>query len=266
MEGEKSNFAVINFKWTSGKWKYEQPDANTSISVRDGTGNRERLKQLKPSEARRTLGVWQAADGNEKEQAKQLTGKANKWARAVARSLLTRHDIVLGMNMSLYPSITFGLMATTLNKQQSKEIFKPIRKGVLPKAGYAEKMPAIVVHRPNKYGGVGIKDLYTLQGIAQVKAFLDEAGRKSPTAQLLHTAVEGHIIKVGRSGNLFQLKYKEIQQEMTTSWIKSLLEFTSENGIQLQGKLPTIKTWRDNDSLLMEDIDKIQGTVINKKD
>ena len=116
------------------------------MSVRSGASGREELKQLKPNEARRTLGVWQAVDGNETEQTKQMKEKAQTWARAAARSSLTRQDTITGIKTSLYPSITYGLTATTLTKAQAEEVFKPIRKGALRKAGYVESMPATIVH------------------------------------------------------------------------------------------------------------------------
>ena len=89
LEGEKSDFAVVNYKWSGGKWKYEPPSEKNQLTVRSGEGERETLTQLGPSEARRTLGVWQAVDGNEITQTKKLREKATVWSRAVARSSLT---------------------------------------------------------------------------------------------------------------------------------------------------------------------------------
>ena len=57
LEGEKSDFVVINYKWSKGEWKYERPKEETQLTVRNPDGTRTALTQLKPSEARRTLGV-----------------------------------------------------------------------------------------------------------------------------------------------------------------------------------------------------------------
>ena len=266
LEGDKSDFAVVNFQWRDGKWTYEQPSENQKLTVRNGDGEQEPLKQLGPSQARRTLGVWQAVDGNEEEQTDQMQQKAATWARAIARSSLTRQDTVMGVRTSLYPSLTFGLMATTLSKEQCAEVFKPIRQGALPKVGYVRSMPRVVVHGPEKYGGVGIKDLHSLQGIARIKVMIDEAGTQTPTGQLLTNVIEAHTVEVGRSGTLFSQSYQSIHAEMTYSWIKSVMEFTDENGIRLQGKTPTLQTWREDDSMLMDDIEATQGITIHTED
>ena len=266
LEGEKSDFAVVNYTWHNGVWRYEKPKDGTELTVRNADGSRDKLTQLGPTTARRTLGVWQAIDGNEKTQTQKLKDKAHEWSRAASRSSLTRHDSVIGMKTSLYPSITFGLMATTLSQKQGEEIFKPIREGALPKTGYARSMPALVVHGPEKYGGVGIKDIYSLQGIAHIKALLDEGGTSTPTGQLIQQVMEGHTIEAGRARNLFDLPYSEIKHELTYSWVQDTLRFLDEKKIKIQGDLPTLKKWRDNDSFLLDDIQNVHGTCIREDD
>lgn len=266
LEGDKSNFAVVNFQWKGGKWSYEKPRPDDNLTVRNSDGSREPLTQLKPSEARRTLGVYQAVDGSEKEQTKRLKAKAKQWSRAIARSSLSRNNAVVGMQTSLYPSITFGLMATTMTKEQCADIFKPIRQGALPHTGYMKTMPGTVVHGPLKYGGMGVKDLYTLQGITHIKALLDEAGTDSPTGNLIKQVIEGHIVEIGRKGNILTLSYKHMQTEMTYSWIQDTLRFADEHKLTLQGSIPSLRTWREHDTLMMEDIHQLQGTIISEED
>ena len=266
LEGDKSDFAVVNYKWKNGRWTYEKPLETTTLTVRNPDGTREPLTQLGPSEARRTLGVWQAVDGNEDTQTEKLHEKARTWSRAVCRSSLTRDDVVTGLRTSLYPSITFGLMATTLTKEQGDTIFKPIREGVLPKSGYARSMPGIMVHGPIKYGGVGIKDIYTLQGIAHIKVLVDEGGTKTPTGQLIQQVIEGHTLEAGRSGNIFSIPYDEIQNELTYSLVKDTLRFISESNVTVMGDIPRLKKWREDDTFLMDDIQRAQGVEITDND
>ena len=266
LEGDKSDFAVVNYKWRNGEWSYEKPKEDTQLTVRNPDGSRTALTQLEPSEARRTLGVWQAVDGNEVTQTAKLKEKAREWSRAVARSSLTRHDVAIGVTTSLYPSLTFGLMATTMSKKQCDDIFTPIRQGALRKTGYSQSMPGTIVHGPTKYGGIGIKDLHTLQGIAHIKVLLDEAGTETPTGSLLQHVIEGHVLEVGRSGNLFTLPYKEIQPELTYSWVQDTLQSADALNVRIEGNIPNLQTWRDNGRLLMDVINEAQGIWISKAD
>ena len=266
LEGEKSDFAVINYKWTNGDWKYERPNQETKLTVRNKDGSRTELTQLKPSEARRTLGVWQAIDGNEDKQTEKLKEKAREWSRSIMRSSLTRNDVAIGVTTSLYPSLTFGLMATTMSRKQCDDIFTPIRQGALRKTGYPQTMPATIVHGPAKYGGIGIKDLYTLQGIAHLKVLIDEAGSRTPTGSLLRQVIEGHVLEVGRSKSIFKLSYKEIQPELTYSWIQDTIKAADAIGVDIEGEIPKLKTWREDDKLLMDAVNETRGTYITKAD
>jgi hypothetical protein len=69
LEGDRSRnsfWYLIDFVWTEGNWSYaSEEESRASISVRDFTGQRQVLDRLSPSEARRTLGVRLAPDGNE---------------------------------------------------------------------------------------------------------------------------------------------------------------------------------------------------------
>ena len=61
----KSDFAVIDFQWDDGKWSYKPKDDNHNLSLNTPQEGQRNLTQTGPEEARRTLGVWQAPDGNE---------------------------------------------------------------------------------------------------------------------------------------------------------------------------------------------------------
>ena len=54
---------------------------------------------------------------------------------------------------------------------------KKEREGVYLNFSFTKKTPEIIIHGLIKYGGVGVKGLDTLQGISQVKAFIDEEFR-----------------------------------------------------------------------------------------
>ena len=66
---EKSHWYLIDFKWDQGNWHYAtKEDAPATLTVQDSTGQRCTLDQLSTHEARRTLGVRLAPDGNDQEE------------------------------------------------------------------------------------------------------------------------------------------------------------------------------------------------------
>jgi hypothetical protein len=255
LKGSKSDFAVINFIWKGGEWQYEKKNENYKLCVSSDTGEKEQLEQLNVDEARRTLGVWQAVDGNEKKQTSVMKDKAEAWSSSVLQSGLTKQDAVIGMKTSLYPALTYGLMATNLSKKQCSRVFHPVRRSVLPKMGICRNVPATIIHGPKKYGGMEFKDLYTIQGIEHIKALMENGGKDTTTGKLLSTLISGHVLELGRRGFLFQHKYDKVHYLLTDSWIKNTLRFTDSEQITIEGSNPELQEWRDFDSFIMEDGD-----------
>jgi hypothetical protein len=69
---QKSNWYLVNFKWTNGIWRYcYSSETPATLTVRDIKGNIEELTRLEPNEAKTTLGVDLAPDGNLQQQAKK---------------------------------------------------------------------------------------------------------------------------------------------------------------------------------------------------
>jgi hypothetical protein len=253
LKGSKSDFAIVNFIWNGGEWRYEQKNAKYKLCVSSDTGEKEPLEQLNADEARRTLGVWQAVDGNEKKQTTVMKEKAEAWSTSVMQSGLSKQDALIGMKTSLYPALTYGLMATTLSKKQCSQVFHPVRKSVLPKMGICRNAPATIIHGPKKYGGMEFKDLYTTQGIEHIKALLENGGKENTTGKLLSTLISGHVLEIGRRGFLFQHQYEKVHYLLTDSWIKNTLRFIDAEQITIEGNNMELQEWREFDSLIMED-------------
>ena len=266
IEGSKSDFAVIDFQWSDGQWKYKNINQDHTLTVPAPDGTRLQLTQTAATEARRTLGVWQAPDGNESEQTKQMKEKATTWSNHIRKGFLSRADIKFGVHTSLYPSITYGLMATAITEEQGADVFKPVREKVLGPMGYNRTIPAVVVHGPIKYGGMGIRDIYTMQGTEHLKVLLDETKGNSPTARLLQIAHQDHILEIGRDRFLYDWKFSDVAHLMTDTWVKNTLQFISETNLKVEGDLPRLHKWREGDTLLMDEFTDNPGYTITKQD
>jgi hypothetical protein len=76
----KSYWYLIHFKFLNNQWKYEKSiDTPGELTIRDVSGlNRVTLERLKVSEARETLGVFIAMDGNQHTQMAELLIKTQR--------------------------------------------------------------------------------------------------------------------------------------------------------------------------------------------
>ena len=144
-------------------------------------------------------------------------------------------------------------MATALTEKQCNEAFTPIRNKVLPKLSVCRTAPAALVHGPVELGGMGIKDLYTLQGIAHIKALVEEGSEKSATGKLIRLLIEYHMIETGMGGSIFDIPFEAMKDCMTETWIKSTIKFIASSDITIKSPMEPLQKWTDEDTFLMAD-------------
>ena len=262
----KSDFSVISFGWDKeGRWKHEKQNSRRKLKVRDHQGKMEELENPPTTKARRTLGVWQAIDGNEKGQVKHLKKKAGQWIEKIQNSNLSKLEVHIGVTSSLYPAITYGLGATAMSAKECNKVDSAIRK-ILPKMGYCRSVPKDIIFGHKDHGGAGLQSIHTIQGVKHIKMILNEAGTGSPTDKLFQILMEGHLLEVGHQGKLWQIDYTKVKDLLTDTWIKNTMEFKHKQGINIVGQERQLNYWRQEDSMIMEDILNTPGTTYSQEE
>jgi hypothetical protein len=84
---DKSHWFLIDFKWQQGNWRYVTDiEAPAQLRVRDCDGNVAALERLSVSDARRTLGVKLALDGNNQAQFQRIFDAAKTSQERASRA------------------------------------------------------------------------------------------------------------------------------------------------------------------------------------
>jgi hypothetical protein len=152
---EKSHWYLIDFIWDSGQWRYqtiEEPHAN--IEIQDCTGTVKILEHLETSEARRTLGVRLAPDGNNQAEVLFLKERVNNWADRIQTGHLPRRFVWESMHTTIIKSIQYPLLATTMTEAECNAIMAPLLAHRLSGSGIVRTMKRDVVYDPQKYQGL----------------------------------------------------------------------------------------------------------------
>jgi hypothetical protein len=142
-------------------------------------------------------------------------------------------------------------MATSLSKKECDSIMKPIRAAALPALGTNRHLTMTLVHGPQKYQGLGIPDLWTVQGILKLWLALRHGDAPTITGNQLRASMELHTIEIGLPGQLMEQDFKIYGQLATLSWLKHLWEFCDDSNIQLRSTTPKLILAREYDSFLM---------------
>jgi len=86
---DKCFWYYVHNLWENGTWKYTRPLAQDRMQVPDDQGHLITIPQIGPSEAKRTLGVQLAPDGNNNAEAEYLLEVAKHWQKLMATAKVT---------------------------------------------------------------------------------------------------------------------------------------------------------------------------------
>jgi hypothetical protein len=249
----KSYWFLISFIFERNRWRYARlEECPGVISIRDIDGlSRVELERLDIHEAKETLGVWIAMDGNQHAQTQALIALANLWADRVRTGKFSPAEAWYSLQYCIMKSLEYPLMATSMSKKQCDDIMKPIRSAALSALGSNRHLSLVVVHGPQRYQGMGIPDLWTVQGILKLWITIQHGDALTITGHQLRASMELHTLEIGLPGNLLQQDYSIYGQLATNSWLKHLWEFCADSNIQVTTTTPQLSLARTNDEFLM---------------
>jgi hypothetical protein len=249
----KSYWFLIQFIFERNRWRYARMDeCPGSITIRDIDGsNRVELERLDIHEARETLGVFIAMDGNQQAQTHSLLDQAHLWADKVRTGKFSHTEAWYSLQFCIMKSLEYPLMATSLSKKQCEIIMKPIRSAALPALGSNRHLSLVITHGPKRYQGLGIPDIWTTQGILKLWLAVQHGDAPTITGHQLRASMEIHTLEMGLPGNLLQQDFNTYGQLATSSWLKHLWQFCTESNIQVTATTPQLLLARTNDEFLI---------------
>jgi len=121
---------------------------------------------------------------------------------------------------------------------------------ILSKMGYNQNMPKAVVYAPSTHGGIGMKNLYTEQGLAEVLQVLKHLQAKTTLGTLLTITIKAYQLQAGIPRNV--LEDTTPLPWMPDQWLNNLHAFLHSIGgtIKMENNW-TIPKLREHDRHLM---------------
>jgi len=147
----------------------------------------------------------------------------------------------------MYPFPVTTLPLKTLEKAQS--MTTPL---ILSKMGYNRNMPKAVVYAPSTHRGIGMKHLYTKQGLSKVLHLMKHFWVKTTLDTLMNITIKAYQLQAGIPEPILE----ETTQLpwMPNHWINNLRAFLYEIGGKIQLEDPwMIPKLREHDRHLMQD-------------
>jgi hypothetical protein len=158
--------------------------------------------------------------------------KCVKMALAFSRCQLSKTDTIQGYRSILLPRLRYGLSATNISKKNLIRSQQIVTQCILPKLGYNRHMPTAVVYAPSHFGGIGLSDMTTEQGLAHVMFLIGHIRAKSDIADTITTLLETYMVATGTTTNPLQdhQQHKYVQ----APWVENIKEFLHQTNTTVE--------------------------------
>ena len=204
--------------------KQELEEAGVKIAIQEqGKDQPTEITHIDCDTAHRTLGVYKTITGSQKEQKRQTSEKSETISRAVGAANFTRKQTKTAWNTMYIPAITYPSAATYLEESELVKIENKAMMVFLPKMGYNRTTARAVVYGPEEHGGIGIKNLYAEQSIAQITAMLQHTRLHSPLGRTIRINLDWVQIIAGME--IPVLEDTRPIQHMEGEWFQSIRDF-----------------------------------------
>ena len=232
---QKCWWYLVTYEWDKHcNWKYGRVTNKYSIKAKDADEKIHTIQLLESDEAQEMLGVHLAPDGNNKKQFEEMMKKATEYSERMRTGYVHRHEAWLGLTSMATKSLEYCLPATTLSESQCNQIMWKLIQSFLPKSGINRYIKRDVLYSPVSLQGLGLKNLYILQGLYHINDIIEHTWKQSITGHFIMTSLEALRLELGINKHILNSKYEQYESLiMTPSWISDTWRFISEHDIKL---------------------------------
>jgi hypothetical protein len=169
---EKGNWILIGFFWDDNGQYHYRMDIASNLWIPNASGRMQAIERLGLSNATQVVGVYQAADGNMREQFLHLKAMANDIGSHISKGYLPKKLLWETLHTMIFPSISYPLGSTMLAEAESELITKSLYAQLLPSGSTNHNYPTEYCHAPSMFYGLALPMVIKTQFTKQVKKML----------------------------------------------------------------------------------------------
>ena len=228
----------------------EMENLGLNFTVKDANEQRQALSLVPANEARETLGVFLAPDGNESKQIEHLKSKVNHWSDKVRTNHISKYHASLAVSSTIYKTLEYSTPALTISAKQWTSIMSPLMKCGLHAQGMCKTLPKILRESSHQHLSLQMKCMYKVQEINKLEKYLHFRTHHGLVGQMLRLNEELLLLEVGTGGNIFDLCYKTFHRLTTDTWMKSVWKFIDSTNLHITMVSPALPHTKENDVFL----------------
>ncbi len=255
LEIPKCNFYVMHWQFDDSGLPRLDAKLDTTIQLENGDRTESvRLRNDSVMQAHKTLGCWKSARRDQKKQETALRARSDNYARIIMSSAVSRRDNWTAYYAIYQTGTTFVLPTSYFAKKQLDRIEMKAVAATLTKGGYVSKFPRKVVFGPQRYGGLGMRMLWSEQLVLQVQLLIKHLRCPSECQQMLNINLAWAQLGTGMGFPILGHPNKHIPH-LECAWLSSLRDgLNMVDGSIEMATTHVVPSQRASDSHLMDGI------------
>jgi hypothetical protein len=201
------------------------PDDDLLLTLSTGTSEDDHTIRHVPHHcAHKTLGVYLSTDFQTSTALSILQHKVLHYTSRLLKGNLSKHETWIGYFACFLPKLTYGLSVMTHSRDDLLLLQRPAVSATLLQLGFRRTINRSIVFGSPRYGGLGLRDLYLEQGIAQLQLFIRHLRAQSPQGKLLQIALSWMQLQAGISWDPLRFPHRPLPH-IPVTWLTSVRDF-----------------------------------------
>eukprot|EP00980_Cylindrotheca_fusiformis_P015420 scaffold4342_cov68-Cylindrotheca_fusiformis.AAC.2 len=156
------------------------------------------IQQLSPKTTHRTLGVHISATFNTSTAIKKIHDKVTAYATRLATSGLSYRETRVAYFACFLPQVLYGIALMTHARKDLDRVQRlASTSATLAKMGFRRTIHRSLAYGSPLYGGLGLREFYVEQGIAQLQLLIRHLRADSPQGRLLRICIDWAQLQAG---------------------------------------------------------------------
>ena len=257
----KCTWVLINWTWNEGvatmstypKDGEDEVGGGKLRLVQSETGEEAEIRRLDPDEAYRTLGAWIAADGGQGKQLNVLAAMVTVWVNCISESSLNSRDRQLAYTAFLKRQLLYPIGCSSIQQNDLKRLFRPVLDVLLHTLGLNKRFPLALVHAGPDALGLGIDDLPTLQGVAQLQLLMGHLNKADRTGDLIEITLGSLEMEIGLGKCPLWYPHTTTLEHVSDTWVSSIGRFLHRLKCRVETRTTRqVEVQRENDYFIMQ--------------
>jgi hypothetical protein len=228
LELTKCFFYILSWHWDrfrnpSPQTIQQQNCTQTTINLSSDENTPQLISQRDILESHKTLGAYKTICGDETDHINYLLGKSDDLISLLGTGQLNRRQARIAYNSNYIPAMLYSIPAMGINESALYKVTQKAVARFLQILGIEKNFPRAAAFAPIKYGGIGLKHVYTESVLNKIESLMNHVNDRINLGRTMRRIINFTQMLAGTYTPLLEC-HKDITH-IKNNWFMTIRDF-----------------------------------------